>query len=147
MYVVAQRVISPVSRETGINTFLYVHPGRHWTVPPTDINAADPGRLARKNIAVAPNGNRIRSNFEFVAPDDVDLVQARKGFFTFLERAQFEALPWEGVQGPCLYRVHMVPQIYKVNWSGEVQALASAGVELVEAARQPRHLRAVPSPR
>jgi hypothetical protein len=147
MYVVVQRVTSPVTRETGINAFLYLHPGRKWTTPPDDIPGGDPGRLVRKSIAVVPNNNRVQSNIEIVAPDDIDLQEARTKLLDFADRAQFGPLPWAGIVGSCSFKLHMVPRLLRVGWAPELQALATAGAELVVAARQPRHLRAVPTPR
>jgi hypothetical protein len=139
--------MSPVTRETGVNAFVYLHPGRTWTAPPTDIPAGDPGRLARKTIVVAPNDNRVRSNFEMVAPDDIDLEEARTKLLKFTDRAQFGPLPWEGVEGSCLFKLHMIPRLLRLGWASELHSLATAGAELVEAVRQPRRLRAVPTVR
>ena len=115
MYVVVQRVVSRASRATGINAFVYLHPGRKWTVPPKDIPGGDPGKLARKSLAVEPNGNVVRSYFEVVAPDDIDLQEVRKHFLAFADRAQFEPLPWEGVEGPCMFRLHMIPTLLRAD--------------------------------
>jgi hypothetical protein len=137
MYIVVQRVVSPATKDTGINAFLYMHPDRRWQVPPPDIPAGDPGKLAKKSIAVEPNENRVRSNLDVVAPDDIDLMELRRHMFAFVDRAQFDPLPWEGVEGPCIFRIHMVPQLFNVGWARELKALAAAGGELVESFRQP----------
>src|ERR1700761_3157189 len=108
MYVVAQRVISPVTRETGVNAFLYLHPDRRWETPPKDIPGVDPGQLAQKKLAVTPNENVVRSNLDVVAADDIAIPKIRAHLFAFVERTQFEPFPWEGADGPCWFRVHMV---------------------------------------
>jgi hypothetical protein len=136
MYVVVQRVVSPTTMRRGINAFLYLHPGRRWQVPPKDIPGSDPGRLERKNIQVEPNGNKVRSNLDIVAPDDIELPLIRAHLMVFVSRAQFDPLPWEGVEGPCIFRIHMVPKLIRAGWGGEVNALIAAGEALVESARQ-----------
>jgi hypothetical protein len=136
MYVVVQRVVSPATRETGVNVFVYLHAGRRWQVPPKDIPGSDPGQLARKSIAVEPNGNRVRSNLDVVAPDDIELPELRAHLMAFVDRCQFEPFPWEGAEGPCVFRLHMVPQLVNAGWGREAKALAAAGAALVERARQ-----------
>jgi hypothetical protein len=136
VYVVVQRVVSPTSLDTGVNTFVYLHPGLKWQVPPKDLPATDPGRLERKSVALEPNGNVVRSNLEVVAPDDIDVMAMRKHLMDFFDRAQFNPLPWEGVAGPCFFRLHMVPSLYKAGWAREAKALASAGGDLVMKARE-----------
>jgi hypothetical protein len=123
-----------VSRATGINAFLYLH-ANHRAGAPGEIPETDPGRLERKRVTVEPDGNRVRSNLDVVAPDDVGILELRRHLFAFVERAQFDALPWHGVEGPCRFRIHMVPQLVKAGWAREVKALASAGAELVESLR------------
>ena len=147
MYVAVQRVVSPTSGETGINVFVYLHPGRTWRTPPADITPSNPGRLVRKSIAVKPSGNRIRSNLEVVAPDGIEIAEVRKHLSAFFDRAQFGPLPWEGVDGPCLFRLHMVPRLVRVGWGGEAMALAAAGAELVEDVRNPPRVRSITSRR
>jgi hypothetical protein len=147
MYVAVQRVVSPTSRETGINAFLYLHPGRKWRSPPADITSDSPGRLVRENVTVKPPGNRIRSNLEVVAPDDIELPEVRRHLMAFFDRAQFGKLPWEGVDGPCLFRLHMVPALLKAGWAGEAMALAAAGARLVEDFRDPPRVRSIASRR
>ena len=136
MYVVVQRVVSPANKDTGINAFLYLHPGRRWQVAPKDILGSDPGQPARKSIAVEPNGNVVRSNLDVVAPDDIEFAEVRRHLMAFFDRAQFEPFPWEGVEGPCLFRLHMVPQLARAGWAREAKALAAAGTDLVETARR-----------
>jgi hypothetical protein len=136
MFVVVQRVLSPTTRRSGINAFLYLHPNRRWVVPPTDIPTEDPGKLERKSIALEPNGNLVRSNLDVVAPDDIELSQIEKHLTDFVRRSQLGQLPWEGVQGPCIFRIHMVPQIASSGWGPEVNALAKAGAALVQSARK-----------
>jgi hypothetical protein len=131
MYLVVQRVLSPTTRESGINAFLYTHAGRTWTVPPKDIPSADPGRLERRKLALKPNGNRVRSNLEVVAPDGIALMEMRRHLLAFVELAQFAPLPWDGVEGPCAFRIHMVSQLVTAGWAREVKALAAAGGELL----------------
>ncbi len=86
MYLTAQRVFAPQSKQTGINAFLYTHAGRRWHVPPGDIPDRDPGRLAQKRIAVKPPGNRVRSYLDIVAPDDLDLEELQRRLMTFFRR-------------------------------------------------------------
>jgi hypothetical protein len=147
MYVVIQRVIAPTTRETGINAFLYVHPGRRWEAPPGDIPGSDPGQLVRQRITVTPNGNLVRSNMEVVAPDDIEVPLIRRHLMAFADRAQFNRFPWQGIEGPCAFRVDMVPQLVAAGWSREVRALATAGAQLVEGARQASGSPARSSPR
>jgi hypothetical protein len=138
MYVVMQRVVSPTTRETGINAFLYMHPGRRWQVPPGDIPGQDPGRLERRRIAVVPKGNRVRSHLDVVAPDDIEISQMRRHLLAFAEHAQFKPFPWEGADGPCAFRIDMVPQLVTAGWARETRALAAVGLQLLENARRPR---------
>jgi hypothetical protein len=131
MYLTAQRVVAPRSKETGINAFLYAHAGRHWHVPPSDIPDRDPGRLERKNIVVKPPGNRVRSYLDIVAPDDLNAEELQRRLMTFLRRMQGSPLPWEAVEGPCLFRIGMDAELAKAGWSREVAALAIAGAGLL----------------
>jgi hypothetical protein len=135
MYVVVQRVLSAATKETGINAFFYLHLDRPGEVAPGKIPEGDPGQLVQKSIAVAPNDNRVHSNLDVVAPDAIDLRELRRHLLDFAERHQFDPFPWEGVQGPCRFRVHMVPRLALAGWAREVKALASAGGDLVERAR------------
>lgn len=131
MYLTAQRVFAPKSKETGVNAFLYSHAGRRWHVPPSDIPDRAPGRLERKSIVVKPPGNRVRSYLDIVAPDDLDSDELRQRLVTFLKRMQGSPFPWEAVEGPCLFRVGMDAELAKAGWSREVAALAVAGAELL----------------
>jgi hypothetical protein len=136
MYVVVQRVLSPTTGKSGINAFLYLHPNRRWRVPPTDIPSVDPGRLERQSLAVEPNGNRVRSNLDVVAPDDIELSKLREHLMAFAQRVQAEPFPWEGTEGPCIFRIHMIHRISNAGWGPEVNALALAGAALIDGARR-----------
>jgi hypothetical protein len=131
MYLTAQRVLAPTSQKTGINAFLYAHAGRKWHVPPSDIPDRDPGRLERKDIAVPPPGNRVRSYLDIVAPDDLSADELRRRLLAFLKRVQGQPFPWEAVDGPCLFRIGMDAELAKAGWSREVAALALAGAGLL----------------
>jgi hypothetical protein len=131
MYLTAQRVFAPKSKQTGINAFLYTHAGRSWRVPPGDIPDRDPGRLKQKTIAVKPPGNRVRSYLDIVAPDDLDPDELQRRLMTFLRRMQGKPFPWEAVEGPCLFRIGMDAEVAKIGWSREVAVLALAGAELL----------------
>jgi hypothetical protein len=142
MYIVAQRVISPKTRQTGINVFLYLHPGRRWLIPPEDIPSGDPGRLRQKKIGLEPNGNVVRSHLEVVAPDEIEVAQLRKHLSAFLDRAQFKPLPWKGADGPCSFGIHMVSKLVQAGWGGEVTSLATAGASLIDDVRYAEAARA-----
>jgi hypothetical protein len=131
MYLAAQRVVAPKSKQTGINAFLYAHGGRRWHVPPSDIPDRDPGRLERKSIVVKPPGNRVRSYLDIIAPDDLKAEELQRRLMAFLRRMQGSPFPWEAVEGPCLFRIGMDAELAKAGWSREVAALAVAGAELL----------------
>ena len=131
MYLTAQRVVAPKSRETGINAFLYSHKGRRWHVPPIEIPDGDPGRLEQKRIVVPPPGNRVRSYVDIVGPDDLNSEELQRRFMTFLKRVQGQPLPWEAVEGPYRFRISMDADLAKSGWSREVAALMLAGAELL----------------
>lgn len=134
MYIVAQRVVSPTGL-TGVNAFLYLHGDRRWTEPPAEIPGTDPGRLAQKKIEVEPNANVVRSNFDVVAPDDIDVRELRRLFLRFAEGEQFHPFPWKGVEGPCRFHLDMVPALIRAGWAREARTLAGVGHTLVATAR------------
>ncbi len=132
MYLTAQRVVAPTTKASGINAFLYRHGGRRWHVPPRDIPDREPGRLAKKKIAVEPPGNRVRSYLDIVAPDDVARDELRDRLMTFVRRMQGRPFPWEAVEGPCLFRLGMDEELAMAGWSTELAALALAGTQLLD---------------
>lgn len=106
MYLTAHRVVSPVSLDEGINSFLYLHGPHTWQgVPPTDAPDTNPGALVAKQIVVPPPGNRVRSYLDVVAPDETPWAEVRQSFIRFLAEAQREPFPWTGVDGRCLFRI------------------------------------------
>jgi hypothetical protein len=131
MYLTAQRVVAPKTGEIGINAFLYLHPGRTWTVPPNEIPDKVPGRLKKTNIAIPPPGNRIRSYLDIVAPDEISGEELKRRLLTFLKRVERQPFPWDAVEGACRFRIEMDAQLASAGWSKEVAALAGAAVELM----------------
>lgn len=74
MYVLAQRVLSPIDKNGGVNTFLHMHESQ---TPPRwdDIDyIADllPGRLISEHVEVRPGGNRVLSFLEAAGADTTD---------------------------------------------------------------------------
>ena len=135
MYIVAQRLVSRTTRQDGINVFLYLHPNRRWTTPPADIPSDDPGKLRHKKIGLEPNGHVVRSHLEVIAPDDLEIAVIRRHLLAVFERAQFGPMPWTGVDGPCGVALNMVPALIRAGWGSELGALAGAGQQLIENAR------------
>lgn len=71
MYVSAQRVMSPMTGQRGVNIFVYSH-GCVWDgpVPVELLPEVNPGALVWRDIQLPPPGNRILSYLDVVAPDD-----------------------------------------------------------------------------
>ncbi len=106
MYITAHRVVHPRTTDEGINAFCYRHGSFIWVgLPPAGIPDDNPGELAVSMVAVPPGGNRVRSYFDIIMPDEVMWGEARRSFITFLSEAQGRDFPWEGVSGRCTFRV------------------------------------------
>ena len=131
MYLRAQRVIVPDSHETGINAFLYSHPGRHWDTPPDEIPDQSLGLLAHKRVDVEHAGNRVCSYLDIVAPDHLDRVELKTLLLAFLKSAQGQPLPYQSVSDPCRFRLGMDAEIAEAGWKHEIAALATAASELL----------------
>jgi len=131
MYLRAQRVSVPDSHETGINAFLYSHPGRHWDTPPEEIPDQSLGLLAHKRVDVEEAGNRVRSYLDIVAPDDLDRVELKTRLLAFLKSARDQPLPYQSVADPCRFRLGMDVEIAEAGWRHEIAALATAASELL----------------
>lgn len=71
MYLTAHRVVSPSTKEEGINAFYYTHGNYVWEGrPPLHLLPDnDPGVLVKQSVAVSPPGNRVRSFLDLVAPE------------------------------------------------------------------------------
>jgi hypothetical protein len=135
MYIVAQRLMSKTTRQVGINVFLYLHPNRRWTTPPADIPSGDAGQLRQKRIGLEPRGHLVRSHLEVIAPDDLEIAVIRRHLLAVFDRVQSGPMPWKGVDGPCGVALQMVPELIRAGWGGELGALAGAGQQLLEDAR------------
>jgi hypothetical protein len=130
MYLTAQYVVAP-SGASGVNSFLYSHPGRQWDAPPSDIPGQNLGLLAHTNVTVPPPGNRVRSNLEIVAPDDIDRLVLKGRLLTFLKKAHGKPSPCEATDGPCRFRMVMDAEVAEASWKQEITALAQAATELL----------------
>ncbi len=134
MYLTAQRVVTPIGQQTGINVFLYSHPNRAWRIPPNDIPDKDHGKLVNKKIDVQPPGNRVQSYIDIVAPDETKDYEIVRRLLVVLRRLERQPLPWEAVEAPCLFRLWMEPELAK-TWLREVSALATAALALLSGSR------------
>ncbi|MBF0441903.1 MAG: hypothetical protein HQK54_08375 [Oligoflexales bacterium] len=70
MYLTAHRVISPAKQE-GINSFIHCHgsTGIDWYGDVSKLPENNPGHLLKKNIAIPPGGNRVRSFLDVLCSD------------------------------------------------------------------------------
>jgi hypothetical protein len=126
MYVVAQHVVSPSTREEGVNAFYYQHGARTWSgAPPRSIPDEEPGTLVRQSIVIPPPGNSVRSYLDIIAPDDVTWQEIYQAFFTFVSSVQRHPFPWADSVGRCYFRVGM--EVGLVNgWQREIANLYRA---------------------
>ncbi len=120
MLLTAQRIISPVTEQHGVNVFQYLHGPYTWVqVPGEFLPDANPGELFESWPEIAPGGNRVLSYLDVVAPDDIDppglhqLLASLK--YQFAEGVQ--ALYWD----PCWARFGCAQPI---PWQTELGALA-----------------------
>jgi hypothetical protein len=128
VFLTAQRVVSPLTAKSGINAFYYEH-GSAWRVPPAGVPDLDPGKLVRESVEVLPPGNRIRSYLDFVGPDGITPAEIQQRFAMFLTRARESALPWAGIDGPCIFRVG-IEEALAYGWRGEIAALLKVSLPL-----------------
>jgi len=125
MRLLAQRVVNigtQTPRATGVNAFCYLHPGRIWLdAPPA---ALGPGQLVNQIIEVEPNGNRVRSYLEVVAPDDTPnphIVNAVQSGTAFLAEAGRRA-PWQLTHGEIRFEFN-AEAVLAAHWQVELRLL------------------------
>ena len=125
MYLTAQRVVSPASGQTGINTYCYSHGLADWSAPPDSILDDQPGELIGKVVEVTPPGNRVRSFLDIAMPDAATTEELGDAFEAFIEAHRKQNFPWTGVQNRCAFRLGM-DQSLAVRWRAELAELLRA---------------------
>jgi hypothetical protein len=135
MYLVAQRVVSPLQSE-GLNAFYYSNGSLVWQgLPPLGIPDQDPGELIDAIVAIPPPGNRVRGFLDIVAPDEVEWHEIHNAFVTFLAETRRENLPWTGLVGRCLFGTNMDEQLAR-NWQSEIAGLYAATQSIYRRVRE-----------
>ncbi|HEY5959171.1 MAG TPA: hypothetical protein VIV60_21585 [Polyangiaceae bacterium] len=86
---------------------LYLHGAYTWQELPPGVPDENPGSLAAQSISIQPPGNRVRSYFDVVTPDEVRWAEVRVGLMDFVGRLQRGPLPWSGQSGRCYFRIGM----------------------------------------
>jgi hypothetical protein len=94
MYLTAQRVVSPKSHKTGVNTYKYVH-GAAWPGPVPDefLPDVNPGELALQSVVLTPPGNRVLSYLDVVLPDGADPQEVRNFLLSLKWALPTQSLP------------------------------------------------------
>jgi uncharacterized protein YbjT (DUF2867 family) len=83
MYVTAHRVQAP-NGERGINAFLHLHGDSFpWPADPSSLPEADPGRIARKSVAIPPGGNTVLSYLDVLARDGTPPAKLARALRSF----------------------------------------------------------------
>ncbi len=125
MYLAALHVISPANGQEGVNAFYYRHAGPDWIVPPNAVPDEDPGELVKKDVAVPPGGNRVRSYLDIIAPDTASWPEIRGNFLAFVLDTESQPFPWNGVVGRCRFRAGIEDGL-AAAWRSELGALYGA---------------------
>jgi hypothetical protein len=126
MYLTSQRVARRATGAQAVNAFHYAHGGRAWEGPaPEGIPDRDPGTLVLERVELEPEGNRVRSYLDVVAPDGTSFEEIRPALIAFVSRAQAFPMPWEGVVGRCSFRIAMDDDTAS-EWERELATLIEA---------------------
>ena len=123
MLLTAQRVISPRSRERGVNVYQYLHGPYAWErVPNEFLPESTPGELVAQWIQLPPGGNRVVSFLDVVAPDEIGTVQLQQRLASLKHRLQFSGNPTTAYWDPLWVRFGCAA--LPVPWAKELGALA-----------------------
>ncbi|MEW6365722.1 MAG: hypothetical protein AB1714_13920 [Acidobacteriota bacterium] len=73
-------------------------------------------------IVRPPRGNRVRSYIDTVAPDGIRDGEVLRRLKTFLDHSQRREMPWDGIEGPCRFRIWIDPEFAR-EWLREAAIL------------------------
>jgi hypothetical protein len=133
MFLTAQRVLSPATRQRGVNVYQYLHGSHPWTrVPDRFLPDVNPGELVAQWIELPPGGNRIVSFLDVVAPDHIGAVELQQRLTSLKHRVRLPDNPTRAYLDPLWVRLGWAPA---VPGATELGALAGHIVLCLSGAR------------
>jgi hypothetical protein len=133
MYLTAQRVVSPKTGKTGINSFYYAHAVADWATPASTILDDEPGELVAKRYEVPPPGNRVRSFLDMAVPISATTEEVGDALIAFIDAHKKTNFPWSGRQERCAFRIGMEDSLASA-WRAEISDLLGALSKILDAA-------------
>lgn len=127
MQLTAQRVISPVSKQHGINVYFYIHGDYTWHGPADHLPKA---MFCDSIITVHPPGNRVRSYIDIISPDTSSRQEVARAFEIFVGAVPRLGLPARCYDNATTFEFNAEQSLAQV-WGIELRQLFGHCMELL----------------